>query len=310
MRASLRKHWLLVLLLAILCTGWGMVYFVGGVAGVVSWWLLQLFSLAGCLFALATAAVIFRNAIRRRPCRMSLLVLLVLSLIAAWPICWFAGFGQLAYPAQIHTEKPSVSIRLPINQPALVGWGGDSLATNYHTMAPNERWAYDLVVPPSGMNSDRLEDYGIYGLDVVAPASGLVVAAYDEEADQKPGSGDGESMTGNYVYMKLDQTETYLVIAHLMQGSIRVKEGQHIEEGTVIAKAGNSGNSSEPHIHIHHQRQDPSKTSIFLTEGLPLYFRDIDGPAMPAGGMRMDNGREVPAGDIIVPTTSRFEDTK
>jgi hypothetical protein len=67
-----------------------------------------------------------------------------------------------------------------------------------------------------------------------------------------------------------------------------------------LAHVGNSGSTSEPHIHIHHQRQDPSQTLLFA-EGLPLYFRDIDGPAMPTGGIGIENGREVPIGMIVTP---------
>ena len=42
-----------------------------------------------------------------------------------------------------------------------------------------------------------------------------------------------------------------------------MREGQHVNEGEFLAQVGNSGSSSEPHLHIHHQRQDPSKVSMF-----------------------------------------------
>lgn len=51
-----------------------------------------------------------------------------------------------------------------------------------------------------------------------------------------------------------------------------------------LAQVGNSGSSSEPHLHIHHQRQDPSKVSMFFAEGLPLYFRTEKGAIMPERG--------------------------
>ena len=41
-----------------------------------------------------------------------------------------------------------------------------------------------------------------------------------------------------------------------------MREGQHVNEGEFLAQVGNSGSSSEPHLHIHHQRQDPSKVSF------------------------------------------------
>ncbi len=91
-------------------------------------------------------------------------------------------------------------------------------------------------------------------------------------------------MAGNHIYLRLDESGTFLILAHLKKGSIKVREGQHVDEGEVLAQVGNSGSSSEPHLHIHHQRQDLSNTSMFITEGLPLYFRTEKGVVMPERG--------------------------
>lgn len=91
-------------------------------------------------------------------------------------------------------------------------------------------------------------------------------------------------MAGNHIYLRLDETGTFLILAHLKKGSIHVREGQHVNEGEFLAQVGNSGSSSEPHLHIHHQRQDPSKVSMFLAEGLPLYFQTEKGAMMPERG--------------------------
>ena len=103
---------------------------------------------------------------------------------------------------------------------------------------------------------------------------------------------------GNHVVIQLE-TGTYLVIAHLKPGSVVVKTGETVEEGQVIGQCGNSGNTSEPHIHIHHQRQDPVVYPGDLAEGLPLYFRDHDGQPMPVGGIRMENGKLVATGETV-----------
>ncbi|WP_246183433.1 response regulator transcription factor [Paenibacillus methanolicus] len=58
-----------------------------------------------------------------------------------------------------------------------------------------------------------------------------------------------------------------------------------------------------PHLHLHHQRQDPTTTSMYVTEGLPLYFRDVEGPRMPLGGVAAKDGKEVLAGDRVAPST-------
>ena len=180
--------------------------------------------------------------------------------------------------------SPKIVVRFPLNERALVGWGGDRLEANYHVIKPNERWAYDILIPPAEVKSSKLKDYGIYGARVMAPASGTVVSINNDEKDLVPGSDDFQSMAGNHIYLRLDETGTFLVLAHLKKGSIKVKEGQHVNEGEFLAQVGNSGSSSEPHLHIHHQRQDPSKISMFLAEGLPLYFQTEKGAMMPERG--------------------------
>lgn len=221
-----------------------------------------------------------------------------------WPALWIFKIGLIAYPADIDSVKPAVSIRLPFEEPVIVAWGGDTIKDNYHVWLPMERWAYDLFASPALLESQRLEDYGVYGMDVVAPISGYVVGAYDQEKEH--GTGDveaekAESTCGNYVFIKIEETGTYLVLAHLKYDSVCVKEGDYVTEGSVIAKAGNSGSSSEPHLHIHHQRQDPNK-QLLLAQGLPLYFRDTTGPALPkGGGDTRKNGIRVPNGETITP---------
>ncbi|MGG3801652.1 M23 family metallopeptidase [Metabacillus fastidiosus] len=61
--------------------------------------------------------------------------------------------------------------------------------------------------------------------------------------------------------------------------------GDHVNQGDVIGRVGNRGSTSEPHLHIHHQRQDPTKVIYpILAEGLPLFFEDINGESMPQKG--------------------------
>ncbi|CAI8924336.1 peptidase M24 [Bacillus pseudomycoides] len=297
------KKIILTIFVAILLIGWSLIYLARGIVSIFAWWGIQAFSFFSIVILIITMTTIIWNWFFRGCIDKTIIFIFVLSIVGAWPACWFVGIGQIAYPADVHSATPKATIRLPLNQTALVGWGGNRLETNYHAWAPNQRWAYDFLVPPAGIKSSKLEDYGIYGAEVVAPASGTVISINTDEPDLKPGTDDFDSMAGNHIYLRLDETGTYLILAHLKRGSVRVKEGQHVTEGAIIAQVGNSGNSSEPHLHIHHQRQDPSKTSMFLSEGLPLYFRDIDGHAMPEGGIRVKNGNAVPIGDVISPLT-------
>lgn len=56
-------------------------------------------------------------------------------------------------------------------------------------------------------------------------------------------------------------------------GTVAVSVGDEVKNGDYLGKVGNSGTTSEPHLHIHHQRQDSTKTiHPILAEGLPLFF--------------------------------------
>lgn len=302
MHLSLNRSWALpVVLFVLLTTAWFAVVVLGGVVGPVAWWFLIGLGFVGIVFSSVGGVFLVLKLVRRKAIKTNFIAFLMLSMIAAWPGGWMVGVGQIAYPARLHAVQPQVSIRLPFNRPALVGWGGDSLKENYHAWMPCERWAYDLLMPPATIQSKRLQDYGIYEETVVAPIAGTIVGAYDDEPDILPDAENNQSMLGNYIFLRLEETHTYLVLAHLKQGSVQVQVGQYVEEGTPIAQVGNSGSSSEPHLHIQHQRQDPSQGILLLAEGLPLYFRDNDGATMPRGGTAIQNGVEVPVGDIIFP---------
>ncbi|MBJ8050600.1 M23 family metallopeptidase [Bacillus cereus] len=278
------KKYLFAILFVFLITSWSVVFLANGVISVFIWWVIQAFSLVSIFILIGSVVMFFWKSIFRKRIDRLLLLIVLFSIIGAWPVGWFANIGGLAYPADVHSVTPKVVVRFPLNKQALIGWGGDRLEANYHVTKPNERWAYDILIPPAEVKSNKLEDYGIYGADVLAPASGTVVSVKNDERDLVPGLDNFESMAGNHIYLRLDDTGTYLFIAHLKRGSIKVREGQHVNEGEVLAQVGNSGSSSEPHLHIHHQRQDPSDTSMFLTEGLPLYFRTEKGIVMPERG--------------------------
>ncbi|MDC7736328.1 M23 family metallopeptidase [Bacillus sp. FF-1] len=278
------KKYVLVILVAFLLTSWSVIYLVNGIISVVFWWSIQAFSFVSSFILIGSVLLFVWKGIFRKRIDRTLLFIVLFSIIGAWPLGWFANRGGLAYPADVHSTSPKVVVRFPLNERALIGWGGDRLETNYHVIKPNERWAYDILIPPAEVKSSKLDDYGIYGAKVMAPASGTVVSINNDEKDLVPGSDDFQSMAGNHIYLRLDETGTFLVLAHLKKGSIKVKEGQHVNEGEFLAQVGNSGSSSEPHLHIHHQRQDPSKVSIFFSEGLPLYFRTEKGVIMPEKG--------------------------
>lgn len=267
----------------------------GGIPRIAGWYLLQ--NLPPLLGLVILIVVVAYALIRRRAGRLWALTV-GLALVSLLPlILWFR---PVAFPASLERTTPTATVRLPADAPLTVAWGGDKQATNYHVVSPDQRWAYDLVVAPAAHGSANLEEYGCYGVPVVAPAAGLVTETHDGEPDETPGvvSNNVAAAKGNYVVIQLE-TGTYLVIAHLKPGSVAVAAGQTVAEGQVIGQCGNSGNTSEPHIHIHHQRQDPAVYPLNFAEGLPLAFRDHDGPPMPVGGYEIDGETVTFTGDVV-----------
>lgn len=93
--------------------------------------------------------------------------------------------------------------------------------------------------------------YLIYGRPVLAPCAGRVVATEATLPDMPVPQMDIEFPLGNHVI--LDCGGLWVVLAHLRPGSIPVSEGQDVAEGAPLGEVGNSGRSSEPHLHIHVQ---------------------------------------------------------
>jgi hypothetical protein len=273
----------------------GLMFALGGMAKVAAWYLFQIIPPALGLLSLILVCVNF--FVTRRFARMALITVII-SLGAISPALLM--LIPMTYPASIEAMTPSATVRLPAEIPLKVAWGGDNVKVNQHAMVPDQRWAYDFVVDPYAHGSANLEDYGIYGIPIVAPASGEVAVAHDGEPDMKPGalSNNIEAPCGNYIAIRIP-TQTYLIIAHLKPGSLLVKEGDQVKEGQKIAECGNSGNTSEPHIHIHHQRQNPKDYPVNFAEGLPLFFRDHDGPPMPVGGVKIEKGATILVGPTV-----------
>ena len=111
--------------------------------------------------------------------------------------------------------------------------------------------------------SDKNEDYFAYGREVLAPGDGKVIEVIDGVHENEPGSMNPYSMVGNCVMIEHRENEVS-VLCHLQPGSIHVKVGDRVKPGQPLGKCGNSGNSSEPHIHYHLQH------SPILQDGLGI----------------------------------------
>ncbi len=201
--------------------------------------------------------------------------------------------GSLAvfrtYPSSYDDHPSQVPFRLPLDGPLTVAWGGPTLGVNYHAVMPDQRWAYDLLLTVDGQShrgsGSLLEDYYVYGAPLLATADGVVRVARTDQADAGIGQRQVLRAAGNYLVLEVADRE-FLFIAHLQQGSISVNPGDRVSAGQVIGRVGNSGNSSEPHVHLH--LQDSPET--YLGEGIPFYFHryrtrgELVARGMPTGG--------------------------
>ena len=291
-----------VFLAAVFLASWLATFF-GGRFGIGGWILITVvWPLVGLVMLFWFALV---SAIRRRVTRTrGFTALLALPMI--WPLAWAFDLGAVAYPASEALTRPSIAVRPPSDSPLRVVWGGSGLAHNRHASSPGQRWAYDLVVEPAATGARSLADYGCFGTPVLAPMGGVVALASDGAPDLAIGEtlADPAGLLGNHVVLKLE-TGTHLVIAHLKKGSVRVRTGDVVAESQVLGACGNSGNSSEPHIHLHHQRQNPNilrgdlDFGVNYVEGLPLTFRSLKGPERPRGGIEVRNNQVRLTGDKI-----------
>lgn len=176
------------------------------------------------------------------------------------------------------------ALRLPFDEAFFVFWGGRDIDQNYHAVDANQRFALDLVVMRDGSShageGRSNEDYYCFGKPILAPAAGTVVEALDGVEDNVPGRMNREVLTGNRVIIDHGNHE-YSMLAHLRNGSVAVKAGDAVEAGQAIGECGNSGNSSEPHLH--YQLQDGPEFGT--SAGLPAQFTDYvaDGEAVARG---------------------------
>jgi hypothetical protein len=151
----------------------------------------------------------------------------------------------------------------------VVGQAGGVSLLNHHAGHPEQRYAADIgAIYATGFRAHgilpkELEAYAIYGLTVISPCSGQVLAAGDNLPDLIPPQADEENAIGNHVI--IDCGGFNVELAHLMQGSVLVAAGDHVAAGDPLGKVGNSGNTTEPHLHIH--AVDPQ-----TGEGLPMSF--------------------------------------
>ncbi|SMH30038.1 M23 family metallopeptidase [Mesorhizobium australicum] len=151
----------------------------------------------------------------------------------------------------------------------VVGQGGGVTLLNKHASHDAQRFAADITAigqagfRASGILPDDLDRYEIFGKPVVSPCAGSVTRVVTGLPDLTPPNADPDNLAGNLVVLLCDGLQVEL--AHLQEGSVSVEAGQQVSAGDPIGRVGNSGNTTEPHLHIH--AVDPETNA-----GVPITF--------------------------------------
>jgi hypothetical protein len=171
---------------------------------------------------------------------------------------FFAGFSLVALAGH-RAPDDAIELSFPLRGGTyLVGHGGSTTAVNYHVSHASQRYALDILrlnrfgTRADGLYPRALDRYAIWGDTVRSPCTGDVVFARDGLPDHIPPAADRERPAGNTVAIECAGAVVYL--AHLREGSVAVRTGQPVRAGDPLGTVGNSGNTSEPHLHIHAER--------------------------------------------------------
>lgn len=150
-----------------------------------------------------------------------------------------------------------------------------------HRTAGSRSWRTFLATEPP-------ELFFAFGRPILAPVDGTVVAIHDGEPDHearrsqpalipyaltqgarvRQGVG---AIAGNHVVLSVAGSQVFVALVHFQAGSIQVSVGDEVAVGQQIARCGNSGNSTQPHVHMQAMDSD----DLSAAQGVPMRFRQF-----------------------------------
>lgn len=212
--------------------------------------------------------------------------------IAAWTM--LQAIGGLYASIAILRKGPSAQevsvVHFPLRGTWRVVRGGVTRKHSHSWGVPAQRYAYDFVSEPSPAGPGPLARYPAFGQPILAAEEGYVASCCDRYRDYpRPGTGwidwRVRDPRGNHVVVRHGDGR-YSLYAHLRRGSVRVQKGQRVQVADELGACGNSGHSTEPHLHFHVQRG----YSVFAGIGVPAAFVDVelDGDEPGAAFLRPD----------------------
>jgi hypothetical protein len=202
-------------------------------------------------------------------------------------------------------KHPVVSVSAPVRGRWLAVNSPSTKVPSHGVRAYGQAYAVDLVLDPEdgsrpqfgpGPTMRAADEYPAFGEPVLAMVSGEVVTVSDDQRDHRARSnwfglfymfaegavrelGGPRFIVGNHVVIRSDDG-MFALVAHLRRGSAVVSRGDRVTAGQPIAACGNTGNSTEPHVHA----QLMDRASPLTGQGIPM---DFDGVPVPADGQHL-----------------------
>jgi murein DD-endopeptidase MepM/ murein hydrolase activator NlpD len=254
------------------------------IAGV--WLALPWYTGLACLFVVALA-VLWRagdvQTLKWRPIGRFAYVELTVAVLLV------AGASALlveSISARRAAAAPAINLSFPLSGGSYyVANGGRGKLTNAHLKTlidhrfhdyRGQSYAVDIVrigergLRAAGLQPADLTRYASVGEAVLAPCEGSVALAENGVVDMTPTKTDREHLAGNFVFLNCGSAQ--VLLGHLRRGSVLVRPGQRVVAGQRLGAIGNSGNSEEPHLHIHAQKATAGTRSLFDAPPVPMTF--------------------------------------
>ena len=158
-------------------------------------------------------------------------------------------YNRLSSKTRFNNYKP-VAISAPVFGNWAISQGHDGEIT--HRGEWKEAWDF-VIVDKEGKQykdeGDLVHDYYCYNKPIVVPADGIVEEIVNDVEDNFIGDSNLKQNWGNSIIINHDH-QLYTQISHILKDSLKVKKGESVKKGEVIAHCGNSGRSPYPHIHF------------------------------------------------------------
>jgi len=169
-------------------------------------------------------------------------------------------------------DQPTVDMQFPLrNGTFYISTGGSNAVLNLHHKqhTPSQMFAIDIDLLDSwgrcaeSLVPVRADEFFIFGDTVFSPCGGIVISAEDGRPENIPFEYDPASGSGNVV--RIESNSLHVALLHLMEGSVMVRSGDSVAAGDPVGRVGNSGFSTQPHLHMQVSRtvgQDSAQAGV------------------------------------------------